>query len=372
MWLMYLIALIPTVIGACLWIFSKEVIWWEWLVGTALAFVISVLVHIGVVSGMMRDTETWSGHVISVSRTPFWYAKWQELETYTVTVGSGKDARTETKTRLVTKTRSYPPTWSINTNIGGFSIGESEYKRLNKLWGEEKSKPGYRPDFDYGDRSDYYLVNKNNHYEPVHDTRTWENRIKAAPSTFSYPKVDDSVPVYKYPSNTNLFRSNRLIGEAKKIDNYQFDCMCARLGPAKKVNVIIVGFGTDKSSQIAHDQEAKWIGGKKNDLVLCYGGSPKWTYVFGWTEETLVKRNLETILLTNEINTELLSKIEEEICAHYQLRDWSQFDYISPEIPTWAYLMLIGIMSATQVGFWLFAQFNPFNKEDCGLFRKTV
>ena len=140
--------------------------------------------------------------------------------------------------------------------------------------------------------------------------------------------------------------------------------MNSRLGPRKKINVILVGFGA-KESSIAHMQEAKWIGGKKNDLVICYGGSKEkteWAYVFGWTEKEIVKRNLETIMMDNVVNSELVPKIEKEILSNYKIKEWEKFDYISVEPPYWAYLILLGVLVFTQTIFFLISYFNNSTK----------
>jgi len=365
MFLMYIFALFPLIIGSLLWIFNKKIVWWEWLVGSGLSFAITGIIHICIVVGMGNDTETWSGHVLGVKHTPYWHASWWETETYTVTVGSGKDERTETRTRQVHKTRTYPEKWIVQTTLDDVNISKTKYIELKEKFGKENKKPGHRPDMDSGDKYDYFLENQNNHFEPVHVVKSWKNKIKSAPSAFSFPKIPENVG-FKYPETGSPFRSKRLLGRATTIDTYLFDCMNARLGPSKKVNVIIIGFSENDSSSLAHDQEAKWIGGKKNDLVLCYGGpdNNRWTYVFGWTEEALVKRNLETILLENEINNDILPKIENEIRLNYKIRDWHQFDYITTEPPLWAYITQIILMVVTQVGFWIFAHTNMDDKNN--------
>lgn len=366
--LMYLIALIPVLIGAALWIFNKKIVWFEWLIGCAVAFLVAGIVHFVTVRGMTGDTEIWSGQVQTVEHTPYWHATWTELETYTTTDSKGN---IQTHTRLVTKTRSYPPTWSVDTNIGTFSISEDKYNELHRRFGEQQSRRGHRPDMDRGDPLDYYLVNRNNWVEPVSDMRSWENRVKAAPSVFSFPEVPDGINVHPYPETSNLFRSNRLIGRANAINLLEFDRMCARLGPAKKVNIIMVGFPSDADSSIAHWQESAWIGGKKNDLVLCYGGgegtNAAWSYVFGWTEEELVKRNLETILIENPVDTSILPLIEREVRTNYRIKDWDKFDYLSVEPPTKAYVWLVIVMFITQTGLWIYFHFNEADKDNMGL-----
>ena len=364
MYLMYLIALVPVIAGAILWATNKKIVWFEWLIGCAVAFAISGLTHLVVVHGMTSDDEIWSGTVVEVNHTPEWRAEWTETETYT-------DSDGDTHTRTVTKSRNYDPRWWVETNIGDFDIDESKYSELLRKFGEQRSRPGHRPDYDSGDRNDYFLVNKNNWIEPVTDMRSWTNRVKASPSVFSFPTVPSDVNVYTYPLVEDRFVSDRLFGRANLINNLQFDRMCAALGPVKKVNVIIIGFPEDSSSDIAQMQEAAWIGGKKNDLVICFGGGQGrkagWAYVFGWTEEELVKRNLETIFLHNEINNDILQLVSREIIKNYTIKDWSKFDYLSIEPPTSAYIWLIVIMIISQTGLWIYFHMNEADKENCGL-----
>jgi hypothetical protein len=200
---------------------------------------------------------------------------------------------------------NHGPNYNANTTLGEFTITKDRFDYLVQKFGGQKAVSGFRPSYHSGDRNDYHTVNNNSWEEPCTDIRTFENRIKAAPSTFSFPEVPKDSPVFKWPDIDGVKRSNRLLGSvSQKINILEFDRLNARLGPFKKVNVIIIGFPETSSVDIATLQEAAWIGGKKNDLVLCYGGkdSSKWSYVFGWTDEVLVKRNLETILLNNQIN----------------------------------------------------------------------
>lgn len=357
MFIMYLLAIIPMIVGTIVWIISKKVNWIEWICGMAAAILLSIIFHICIVHGMTSDIETWSGNVENVNYTPKWRAEWTETETY-------EDSEGDTHTRIVNKSRDYPPVWTVNTNIGKYDINENEYNVLKLRFGKEISAPGYRPHFDSGDKNDYSLVNINNWYQPMHVTKNWSNKIKACPSVFSFPTISNDSKAYDYPENNNLFMSDRLLGEAKSLINvYNFDCMNARLGPAKKVNVIIIVYASDCDNQVAQEQEAKWIGGKKNDLVLCCGDFPsKWSYVFGWTDETLVKRNLETILLLNNVDNKILPLIENEIIKNYNIKDWHQFDYLTIDPPTWSYIVLLITMIITQGILWVFFHFNNYNK----------
>jgi hypothetical protein len=207
-----------------------------------------------------------------------------------------------------------------------------------------------------GDNSIYTVSNKTKWIEPVTIIKHFSNRLKAAPTTFSFAKVPTNIPVYNWPKNPNWFQSERLINEAN-INKLQFDQMNSRLGPTRRVNVIMINFGTQDVS-IAEWQKAKWIGGKKNDLVLCYGQVQtnhvaQWAIVFGWTERELCKANLQTILLTYPINDDILSRIETEIKTSYIIKDWSKFDYIQIEPRPWVYPIYLLVLLVIQGGLWI-------------------
>jgi len=368
--LFYLLACISSIAGVVLWITTKKVVWWEWLISTVLAFLTCAIVHVVVIKSMTNDMETWSGQIYKVVYHPKWIEEYEEM--HTRTVGSGKNSRIETY--YTTEHRTHHRHWVAHVNYGkkenSQSVSESFFNEVKSKWGGEKCQKtvrGHRPGFDGGDRNDYVLSRMTDYIYPAVTTYTFENRIKAAPSVFSFAKVPKTAKVYKYPQHPSWRQSSRLLGLASgPISALEWDRMNSRLGPIKKVNVIMIGFGVENSG-IARLQEAKWIGGKKNDLVICYGGTnekTEWSYVFGWTEKEIVKRNLETILLKNSVNLDILPKIEEEIMKNYTIKEWEKFDYISVEAPWWSYLVLIGVLIATQGGFLTWSYFNSQTKDN--------
>jgi len=352
----YLLSIIPIVIGSVLWYKNKEIIWKEWLLGSFIAICISFLFHMILLFGMTADTETWSGVVYELEYHPEW------VEKYTVTENDSKG-----NSRSVTKHRTHSPYWLCFSNFGEISeekdITKEKYDEIKKHFGDEIIKEEeFKMGFSSGDPNIYITKNKTDYICPVTTKKIFENKIKSSPSVFSYSKVDEKIKVFNYPKNSNFFSSGRLIGESKKaIDILEFDRLNSYLGPRKKVNLIIVGFNS-LDSKLGQFQEAKWIGGKKNDLVLCYGGeSPskaEWSYVFGWTEKEIVKSNLESILLNNKIDNSILEKIKNEVIKNYEIKDWDKFDYISVEPPLFSYFIFIFIMIAFQVFFYIKAHNN--------------
>jgi hypothetical protein len=376
----YLIALIPSIVGAILFICDRKINWMEWLGGTAIAFFISGIMHFIAINGMVKDVECWSGQITNVSHFPQWVERYQVAiyRTETYYSGSGKNRTMHTRRvfdHYETRYDTHHEHWEAFLNFGTINedkdINFAAFNEIKANFGGQVENGGIQStshggSCSSGDNKIYTTYNKTGYIYPVTTIQTFENRIKAAPTVFSFVKVPTNVPVYEWPTNPDWLHSDRLIGESR-INLLEFDRMNARLGPIKKVNVIFINFGI-KDRSIAEQQKSKWIGGKKNDLVFCYGqietnNIPSWSMIFGWSNSEICKRDLETILLSNPINNDILPVIEKEIRANYVIKDWSSFDYIQIEPPIWSYIVLIIVMILTQTGFWAWANLNDFSKD---------
>jgi hypothetical protein len=343
----YLIALVPCFIGALLWIFNHRVVWWEWMVSAAAGLLVAGIVHYAAIASMTHDTETWSGQMTRAIHWPEW------IEEYTVT-HTTTDSKGNTSSYTTTHHRTHEQYWEAETTLGQtVQIPESDFQKIRKSFNNLTTETPYKSGFDSGDPNIYVAYNKTGYVYPCTASREFENRVKAAPSVFSFAKVPAGTPVFSYPPNGNIWNSDRVLGTAKQVVGVRaWDLLNSDLGPRKKVNLILIGFG-DRGADIAQWQQAAWIGGKKNDLVLCYGGpneKPTWARVFGWTESELVKANLQTILLENAVSESLLPLIRKEVVANYQIKDWKKFDYITITPRASAWYWLIGTLLITQIG----------------------
>ena len=360
--LLYLIALIPSLIGLFLYIFNKRVVWLEWVGSTAISLSFAAAIHVLIIFHMTSDVEIWSGRISKAVFYPEWVERYTDTHTYTT--GSGKNQQTHTRTE--THYRTHHEHWTAETTLDSEKdIEESFYKKVvANFGGKIKKEYASKSGFHSGDHNIYTTDDSNGYLYPVTEMRRWENRVKAAPSVFSFVKVPENVPVYEYPETANWLVSGRVLGNVP-IDAVEWDKMNSRLNPHKKVNLIIINFG-NKDKSVATYQQAKWVGGKKNDLVLCYGGGDQkhanWSFVFGWTETEVLKRNLETILLENSIDNSIIDKIEKEVRMYYQIKDWKKMDYITVEPPNWSYMTLVLLLFFSQCAFWYWATNNEFDK----------
>ena len=393
MWIFWILAILPiTAIGVML-LFDKKVSYKEWLISTGVALLMAGLFQLFAGMGMTADIETWSGYATQSRQ----FSRWKEYyeyavyrteyywttETYTTTDSKG---RSQSHTRQVQHSRQvfdhwqptsrwHDPYWTVYSTLGDYAISESKFDYMCKKYDDRHAVRGNRSTGEHnsrmigGDPNDYVADNRTGWIEPVTTTKSFENRVKAAPSLFSYSKVPTNVSVYSWPKTTDPFRSNRVLGAAD-IDVLKWDQMNAVLGAAKKVNLIIIAFG-DQSLSMANWQEAAWVGGKKNDLVICYGGGNKeepasWVKVFGWTEKNIVKQNLQSLLLETPINNDLIPKITEEVKANYTIKDWHKFDYITIEPPTWCYWLYFSVMICLQGGLFFWYSTNDIDQTNDG------
>jgi hypothetical protein len=373
--LFYIIAIVPVIIGGILWIKRKEVNWIEWLVGSAVAFAMAGLAHWAAISGMTTDVETWSGRVVQVEHHPLWVERWIEHHSQSYSCGTAKNPRTCTRRWTTVEYDTHPEHWEARINFGtiqeNWKISYESYVQIRREFGNhfnEGSKQSYNHGGSHnsGDRNTYVTDNRTGVVRPVTTTRGFENRVKAAPSVFSFSKVATNVPVFNWPENRNPWASDRVVGTATKaISVTKWDRLNAELGPTKKVNLIIVGFDS-QDARMGQFQQSKWVGGKKNDLVITYGGDfrkPAWCFVFGWTESELVKQNIQSEIIERGISTNIYAFIKDEVIKNYKIKDWSKFDYITIEPKPSYYGWYIFAVLLVQGGLWIFFHKNDVDKD---------
>lgn len=378
MWLFYFCALLPVLIGAILLWKDEQVVWWEWLIGSASAFALAGLIHLVALHGLTSDIETWSGQITKVSHYPRWVEEYEEMHSEQVASGTDKDGNTTYTTHIyfTTEHATHYEQWIAFRDFGAYAdqdnIQQHEFNEIGGKFGGTIFKDGNQSNshgghFDGGDNSINSVNDITKWIEPVTSLRSFENRVKAAPSVFSFSKVPTNINVYPWPTNPNWRKSDRLLGTAIVLVNqYKWDCLNSTLGSFKKVNLIMVGFGK-QGDEYGHWQQAKWVGGKKNDLVITFGGGTRkkpaeWVYVFGWTENELVKKNIESLLMEYPINDDLIPLISAEVTKHYVKKDWHKFDYISIQPPGWSYWLYFILMILSQSGLYVYFHSNEFSE----------
>jgi len=357
--LFYLFALLPILAGVVLLSLNKKVCWQEVLGSAALAFVTAGLFHVFAIRSQIGDYETWSGQVTKATH----YPRWVEEHTYQEDIKDkkGNVVGHRTKHDYITHSESWDCETSISSSHG---ISSSQFQEICSVFGGYKSEWAYKSDFYSGDHNIYVSRNTTGYVIPVNEWHYFENRIKAQPNLFQFSKVPPGTKVYPYPANSDWLHSDRVVGTAgAQVNRRELDLLNTRLGPTKKVNLILVGFPT-ADAEIGQLQQAAWVNGRKNDLVLCYDTTndpPYWAYCFGWTEQEIVKRNLESLAMQVGVTTATLPKLEAEIGKSYLIKDWHKFDYISVPVPNWALIWMPFVTLVLQGAYWAWAMNNEYD-----------
>lgn len=364
----YLLALLPILVWAIQWYFNKQVVWKEAAVGAGAALLVATIFHVIEASDAFvpSDTETWSGRVQYAQYQPRWREYYEEAiyrtEHYTTTDSKG---HVQHHTRQVfshweSRRRWHEAQWWVETELGTFGVDEGRYVDVLKEFGGSIIQvDGDRRTGEHASRMiegvphDDRTVNQTSYVYPVTIRQQFDNRLlKATGSLYNFEPVlpEQAKSLYAWPENENRFESDRLLGTANALwDQRSWDQMNAILGPSKNVNLIAIGFPAGTSLELGMLQERYWKGGKKNDLVLMYGGDPRkpeWAYVFGWTERQSVKRLLENRLRQGEATIQEITSLVE---AEYELLPFEEkFAHVEIETPWWYYLIFAIVVVASQ------------------------
>lgn len=204
--------------------------------------------------------------------------------------------------------------------------------------------------------------------DPVAKTEAYLNYIKAAPSSLFNSLSDktalslygDKVP--EYPREVYDYHYlDRVLSVGVPVPelpawNLELANRLRTLGVAKEVNTVVL-FTKEANPQFATAVHAKWLGGKKNDVIVVVG-TPKfpeiaWVRVLSWTDREVFKVQLRDALFdlkTVDRNT-LLGTVTTHIEKGFKRRPMADFAYLDEEVepPGWLLAVLFVVSAAVSI-----------------------
>lgn len=349
---------IPILVAVFLLIFFRsKVLWWEALI--PFVIVLPTIFGIKAISyySQVGDTEYWGGWVTEIR----YYEDWSEtvIETYTTTDSKG---HTQVRTRM--KNVYHPPSHvCFDSNGESFRISNLTYNDLsNKIGGTQLWKDMHRM-HNGNDGDMYYQMwsGSDENLIPTVTEHSYVNKIQGSRSIHNYEEVDqEKYELIDYPS-TGVFTMPSIIGyrteDADKADE-RLRFWNAKLGAKKQVRMWFILFN-DKPLEAGLEQEAYWIGGNKNEIVVCIGiarGKVDWCHVFSWSKEEIVKINIRNYIASQN-KLDLYDAVEytaAQVDVGFVKRDFEEFDYIDINMGGWAifFVYLITILATCGVGAW--------------------
>lgn len=278
--------------------------------------------------------------------------------------GTGKN-RSCTKKCDTCYEHSYDVDWTLETSVGNIDV--------NRVDRRGTSEPPRWTRAQVGD--------------PVAQTHLHTNYIKGAPeSLFSAVAEQTTLKRHEatlpdYPLDVrDLHYLNRALTAGVAVPdladwNSELALRLRNLGPSKQVNWVVV-FTKNNDPLWADALRVKWLGGKKNDVVVVLGTPeyPKlgWVRVLSWTDKELFKIQLRDELqaLQTVDRKQVLDVLEKNVSKSFERKHMKDFEYLANQIqpPGWLVALLFVVSVAGSVGLSLYLSRNEVRSYPSGRF----
>lgn len=375
--------ILPFIVAVFLLLFfRKQTMWWEYLVLIVPSLLLFLLTRTIMVSVNETDTEYLGAYITKVRH----YDEWDEWvkRTCSKRVPSGRDSNGNTTYRTVYYDCSYrryhPERWSYFDNNGEehWLFYEEEFDAIRKRFNSpmvfvDMNRKYYRID---GDAQDYYWLGTKSTIRTVTYDRTYENKIQSSRSIFNFEYINEKeaheLGLYDYPK-IEEYDQNPVLSDSISVSDKQIDAVKyinGYHGKNHQFRMYVLLF-KDKDIEISEQQRSYWVGGNKNELVVCLGmkdsTTVSWCNAFSWCDAPTLevktesyfaeKDSLDLISYCDYIET-LLIKDE------WVRKEFVDFDYVRPEMSMTQYIWLIIIVFLYNIGISLFIILNDFRNRE--------
>jgi hypothetical protein len=304
----------------------------------AIGSIIPIIVYALGMASQTADREVINGQVVNKAREQVSCEHSYQCHCHPVRScsGSGKNRSCSTTTQCDTcYEHSFDISWRVYSNI-------NETYSISRIDRQGLGQPPRWTQVNAGD--------------PVSTTQSFTNYVKAVPESLFHAnlthKHDTMIP--PYPLNIyDYYKIDRAISVGVQVpDLKQWDVdisnILRTLGPSKQANVIVLFVNTADESYL-HALEGKWIGGKKNDIIVIIGTTqyPKidWVAVSSWTDKALFKVQLrdDIFALQNIDREKIIQAIQVNTAKTFERKHMKDFEYLKYKIepPDWVLTLAI-------------------------------
>jgi hypothetical protein len=188
---------------------------------------------------------------------------------------------------------------------------------------------------------------------------------------YEYPKLNG----YHQQTILGIDSVNFLTQAQKNGANKLFEYFNGNYGSTRKIRLYVLLF-FDKPIDAAIKQKNYWIGGNKNEIVVCVGldknnGKLDWVYPFTWTENKRIAIDIRNDLMDMDtMNFTKFYHIVDNSTKSFTYRDFNQYNYLSVDPPTWEVWFVYIITMLITIGFLIYGYSNEFENENYD--KKTI
>lgn len=385
----WLALFIPVLAAIAMFIFfRRKFIWWELFIPVVACLIFIAIFKLTCEKVLTNDVE-YRGGIIMGARYVEPYTTWVR-KTCSRSYKCGKSTcTTYYDCSYCDYNRETYYTWD---NLGNtYTITSTKYQELKQQWLSTPKFIELNRNIKYyyncgkdGDAYEIYWNKDANTSESSTFTNSYENRIQAAHSAFSYEDLDDdlvdSLKLFKYPEINDFYKQRCILGidnlysvaEIKTI-NRNFEYLNGYYSPINKIKVFVLVYH-NKHRSIANHQEAYWDGGNDNELIITMSIDPKtkeiqWVKPFSWTpnRRCIVECREEISELKTFDPYKIFNILSVVSLKYYKARDFKEFSYVTVEPPTWEVIATYIITILITVGTIIWGYSNEFTNEETSI-----
>lgn len=321
-----LLLIIPPLLVAafCRWKWHETISWGE----AAVQAIVPVLLIAGVWSistySATLDYQTINGQVTGKGRE--WTFCSHSYSCRCRSVRSGKTTRTVCDTCYH---HSNDWNWRVDTTVGPFYVEREDWQGAVQpaRWSiVQNGQPMARP-------------------------LGYTNYVKGAPDSVFHPVLDFHGKLPEYPGWYDYQYSDRVIGDVPYLSqwNRQLAMNLRTLGAQRQVNYLIV-FTKNSSPRFADALKSKWLGGKKNDVVVVVGlydyPRVRWVRVFSWSKNDIVNVAIRNAIRERGVvhSVETNNLVASIIRRDYVRRPMADFEYLKDDVEPSVWVMMLALI----------------------------
>lgn len=197
--------------------------------------------------------------------------------------------------------------------------------------------------------------------EPAACLHSYDNYVKAAPGTLfkrdtredekKFPLPERKPLVYDYYRADGLVLVNGAGVDNPRAWNDAIAAANARVGPLKQANIVVV-LAKNQPREYFEALNAKWLGGKKNDVVLVLGvdanNKIQWADVMAWTYNEMVRVAMRDEALAHGVATiDVVDIAERNVVKYFQRKKMDDFKYLKASFAPTGLQYFVSILIGT-------------------------
>ena len=367
-WFAFLIPVMVLLIAALF--IGRKMHWWEPIILCAISIGLSASGAALSESSQTRANEFLGGWVKSAE----YYEPWNEWIDKTcyhhVCTGSGKDETCTDYPYDCSYCSEHAESYDYETSVGsGFLDGEDVWNTAQYKFGKHFVNLFRNSECSFPRNGNKWVAKWNGDSSsmiPYFIKHSYENRVQAAPTLFSFPVIDpQKIKVFSYPTddginNTSILTEIRLPNQEKAND--LLNHYNGKYGSTKQCHAYLIVF-KNRPPEAGRNQEAYWKGAGKNELVTTIGidnyGNINWAYIFSWSKDKLPSVIIrDSIMNMKTIDAYKVAQlIGEQGVKKFTRRHFREFAYISVQPSNTSIIIIYVLTALMSIGWVVFKKF---------------